>query len=207
MVVEHAPREPQTSVSSIADPELELAALLRRDPRRAAALLYVRFGKEVRRLVGRWFAEDPDHGDVVQQIFLQILAHGSSLRDPTSLKPWIQTISINTVYAELRSRRVRRQLRRESTQEEPSRDLTLEVEARDLVSKARVLAARLPAKERDVFTRHYFEQRSLEEIASRSKVSLATVKRRLQAANRRFYAFAARAPELRELGPRRSRRP
>jgi RNA polymerase sigma factor (sigma-70 family) len=186
--------------------DLELAERLREDPVAGSVALYDRFAPEVNRLVWRLLGADPEHNDVVQQVFCKVLQHGKRLRDPRRLAAWVQSITVNTVYEELRRRDVRRLFQRNRAEIEFHPDLVRDVEVRDLLLRAQSVILRLPAKERVVFLLHYAESRPLAEVADLCGFSLATAKRRLNAANRRFQALVAKNADLLALLKRREER-
>jgi RNA polymerase sigma-70 factor (ECF subfamily) len=196
------------SVASDAESEAarrdeELAARLREDPTAAMAELHARFAGDVNRLVWRLLGADPDHNDIVQQVFCKIMLNGHKLRDLTRLSAWVQSITVNTVYEELRRRDVRRVFQRDSNNVAFHPDLVRDVEVRDLLLRAKRIIDRLPAKERIVFMLHFVEGRPLAEVAELCDYSLATAKRRLAAANRRFSAMVGKNADLMRLLERR----
>ena len=85
-----------------------------------------------------------------------------------------------------------------------SRSLVQDVEARDLLRRARKLLDLMPPKERIVFILHHVDAQSLPTIAETCKYSVATAKRRLAKANRRFQQLIESDPELGQLGSRRA---
>jgi len=173
----------------------ELVARMRSDPAGAAPVLYARFAPVVNRLVWRLLGADPDHNDVVQQVFYQILRRAKSLREPDRLDSWVQTIAVNTVYELLRRRQVRRIFLR-GLPAEAHADLVRDVEVRDLLLRTKSVIERLPPRERMVFMLHFIEGRTLAEIAELSGHSVATAKRRLVRANQRFQYWLSQNPDL-----------
>jgi RNA polymerase sigma-70 factor, ECF subfamily len=176
-----------------------LARQLQTDPVRAAHALHARFASDINRLVWRLLGADPDHNDMVQQVFFKVMRNGNRLRDPERLEAWVQSITVNTVYEELRRRDVRRLFVRDWGPVEFHPDLVRDVEVRDLLSRAKSVIERLPAKERVVFVLHFVEGRPLGEVAELCGFSLATAKRRLSSANRRFQSLIAKNKELSRL--------
>lgn len=174
----------------------ELARQLLEDPVGAAKRVHARFASDVNRLVWRLLGSDPDHNDIVQQVFFKVMMNGRRLRDPSRLGAWVQSITVNTVYEELRRRDVRRIFARDWYPIEFHHDLVRDVEARDLLKRARSVIEKLPAKERIVFMLHFVEERPLYEVADLCGYSLATAKRRLGAANRRFQSLITNNPDL-----------
>jgi RNA polymerase sigma factor (sigma-70 family) len=75
-------------------------------------------------------------------------------------------------------------------------DLNRDVEARDLLQRARGLLGRLPPKEQLVFLLHHVEGYTLAEVSELAGFSLATAKRRLSSANARFRKMLKREPGL-----------
>lgn len=181
----------------------ELAVRFRDNPVAAMADVHARFATEVNRLVWRLLGADPDHSDIVQQVFCKIMLNGHKLRDVTRLGGWVQSITVNTVYEELRRRDVRRIFQRDANSFSFHPDLVRDVEVRDLLLRAKRIIERLPAKERIVFALHFVEERSLPEVAELCDYSLATAKRRLNAANKRFAALAGKNSDLLKLFERR----
>lgn len=161
-----------------------------------AAAVHDRFAEDVHRLVWRLLGADSEHADIVQQVFVRVLGRAHTLREPDKLRPWIHAIAVNTVYAELRRRRLRRLFGVRSSSFPEHSDLVREVEARDFVLRARALIERMPPPERIVFVLHYAEERPLHEVAELCGFSLATARRRLAAADRRFRVLIGRNPEL-----------
>jgi len=91
---------------------------------------------------------------------------------------------------------VRRLFLRDAQPSEIYPSLVHDVEVRDQLQRSKAILEKLPAKERIVFLLHFLEERSLVEIAETCGYSLATAKRRLAAANRRFESLIARHPEF-----------
>lgn len=176
--------------------DLRLAQRLSQDPHAAAPQLYDRFAADVNRWVWRLMGADADHNDLVQQVFVRILRTARRLRDPERMVPWIHSITVNTVYGELRRREVRRIFLRHHDPSPPHADFVREVEVRDLLVRAKRLMQKLPTKERIVFLLHHVEGRTLHEVAELCGYSHTTAKRRLGDAHRRFAVLAAKHPEL-----------
>lgn len=191
--LEALPRDPELASRTQAD--ARLGALLRDDPQAAAPLIYERFAADVNRWVWRLMGADPDHGDVVQQVFVRVIRSARRLRQVDRLAAWVYAITANTVYGELRRREIRRLFVRDQAPVVHP-DLVRDVEVRDLLLRAKAIIDKIPAKQRIVFVLHVIEGRTLAEIAEICSYSTATAKRRFGAANRRFQLLLARDPEL-----------
>jgi RNA polymerase sigma-70 factor (ECF subfamily) len=164
-----------------------------------AALLFDRYERDVNRMVWRLLGADPDHDDVVQHIFCTIIGRITTVRDTDKLDQWVHAVTVNTVYAELRKRQVRRLFLASQPRELKWGDLTREVEVQDLLQHARRLLDRMPPRERKVFVLHHVEGHTLREVSDLCGFSLATAKRKLAAADRRFNKMIQREPSLAPL--------
>lgn len=169
---------------------------LRKDPQRGVALLHDRFAGVVNRLVWRLLGADQDHDDLVQQVFIQLITNVHRVREAEKLRSWVQSVTVNLVYSELRKRGVRRLFIAQARDEERFTDAVSSMESRDLLERIYGALDRMPAKERVVFSLRYIEEKPLKEVAELCECSLATAKRRLKRANERFAVFAGKYPEL-----------
>jgi RNA polymerase sigma-70 factor, ECF subfamily len=183
----------------------ELVRRMRDDAAGAAPLLYSRYEPLVRSLVHRMLGPDSDHGDLVQQIFRELMESSFELREPEKLPGWIRSVAMCVVYEELRHRHARRSFEATFVQQEVV-NFERDIEARDLLSRAVALIATLPRDERAVFTMRMVEGRTCLEVAELTGCSTATIKRRLARAHRRLQAMISRNAELVRLA-RRARAP
>ena len=173
-----------------------VVCLIRDDPERGAAALFDTYSTEVNQLIWRLLGADPDHDDFVQHVFFTVIAQIDTLREPRKLRHWVQAVTVNTVYGELRKRQVRRLFLSRQPAEQRLGDLNRDVEARDLLDRTRRLLHRLPPKEQLVFLLHHVEGYTLSEVCELAGFSLATAKRRLSSANARFKKMVKREPGL-----------
>lgn len=176
--------------------DARLVERLREDPGAGVALAHARFLRTIRRVVWRLLGPDAEHDDVVQQVFVRIIRHSAGVREPDKLNAWVQAITANVVYEELRQRETRRLILRELPYEEFHPTLVYDVEVRDYLRRAKDLLDLLPAKERTVFSLAVLEGHSLESVAALLGYSHSTAKRRLTRARRRFATLLAGHPEL-----------
>jgi RNA polymerase sigma-70 factor (ECF subfamily) len=151
----------------------------------AARSLYDRYEELVNRLVWRTLGADPEHDDVVQQVFLNVLNSIHKVKNPAVLRSWITSVTVNTVRRELRSRKYRRiftlmpDVAAEVDHQIPSSD-------RKLLRSAFTILRRMNIDDRMAFTLHLIEGQTLSEVAGSTGVSLATVKRRIARAKSAF---------------------
>ncbi|TPV95203.1 MAG: sigma-70 family RNA polymerase sigma factor [Myxococcales bacterium FL481] len=196
--------------SPLDDADAQLVALARRDGAGVAAAVYDRFGDEVNALVWRLLGADAEHDDVVHDALVQILSGLPTVRDPQALRRWVISVTINTVRGQIRRRRLHRMLHRpDDGVIDEAVSPTVDHDGRELVHRTARLLNKLSGEQRIAFVLRYVERRSLEETAELCQCSLATVKRRILAANKRLRKLAAADPLLAPRvppGPRRRQR-
>jgi len=166
----------------------------------AKAELFQRYAPQLERLITHVLGYDSELADVLQETFVSALRSISGLKDPNALRPWLFRIAALTAKKKLRSRTRRRWLRYFVDDEEEARhEPRVDPPDADALRAAREVYAildRLPVDERLAFALRYINGLELGAVAAASNVSLATVKRRLQRAERRFLAEARNAPTL-----------
>ncbi len=183
----------------VPDSDAGLVAALRAGRASAKVALFDRYGRHVQRVLTRVLGPDPDIPDLLQDVFVSALESIDRLSDPAALRPWLARIAVFTARG-----RIRRRVRWRFIRSEPLEELT-EVEAH--LASAEVTEAlratyrtlnQLPPDERIAFALRFIEGMELTEVAQASGVSLATIKRRLVKAQRRFLEAARREPSLQE---------
>jgi RNA polymerase sigma-70 factor (ECF subfamily) len=176
----------------------KLLAALRRGNAAAAAAFFDRFGAMVNRLVWRVLGADPDHDDIVQQVFLNALDNVGRVRDGNKLAGWLMAVTINTARGEIRRRKHRRRVWADETRVAAEPGPRTDHAAREGLRRAYHLFDRMPPDERIAFILRYVEQQPLDEVATACSCSLATIKRRIKKAENRFTSLAAQDPVLAE---------
>ena len=128
----------------------------------------------VRRLVNSH--EDTD--DLLQDIFVKIWTALPSFRGEAQLFTWLYRIATNETLNYLRKQKVRASLRFQSLDAEMERRIDEDpyfngTEAQRLLTKA---IARLPEKQRIVFSLRYYEEMKYEDIAAITGTSVGALK-------------------------------
>ncbi len=174
--------------------ERMVRGLIARDAQ-AASDFVDQFGKLISCLVWRLMGADAEHDDMVNQVYVNIFASITSIRDPAALESWVTGVTIHTVQREFQRRKVRRIFLHIPDPEEkvwvnasPERNLLLRLFYQIL--------DRMRAPVRVVFTLYYVEGYTLAELPPLCKASLTTVKRRLRAGKKVFQKWAEKHPEL-----------
>ena len=174
----------------------ELVEGLRRGEPGAAGELFDLYAPRINRRVWRILGADPEHDDVVQQVFAQLFASVGKLRSPEALVSWIDMVTVNTVRKELRRRGRRRLYALPTDLPEPAAAATQETSY--VFTRALAVLGRMKPDDRIVFVLRFVEQAELAEIAVACGLSLATVKRRIARAKQAFTKKVARDPVLAE---------
>jgi RNA polymerase sigma-70 factor, ECF subfamily len=130
-------------------------------------------------LMGR----DKDVDDLVQDSFVEALSNLDRLREPAALAAWLRSIVVHRAGKLIRKRRLlsRLGLGRDSLRVDPD-SLVARVMPADVAVELRAiyrLVEALPAEQRIPLVLRRIEGLTLQEIASTTNTSLATVKRRL----------------------------
>lgn len=132
------------------------------------------------RILGR--SEDVD--DVVQDVFLDAYRGIRGLRDPDAVKGWLSRVTVRTSIRKLKKRRLRAFFRLDDTPEyEQVADAAASPETKALIGRVYRTLDALPAEERVAWTLRHLGGEELEDIATLTGASLATIKRRIARAN------------------------
>ena len=178
----------------------EFLQALRAGKRAARAELYRRHASAVEGVLIRVLGWNEDIQDLVQEVFVRVLAGLGGFRgDHRSLKPWITRIAVHTARGWIRKRKLLRLFYLQRPEDLPEvSSLAVSPEEMETLRRAYGVIDSLPEKERVAFTLRFLGDMELTEVADACEVSLATIKRRLQSARRRFTLLAARDPYLKD---------
>jgi RNA polymerase sigma-70 factor (ECF subfamily) len=132
------------------------------------------------RLLGRQDEVD----DVVQEVFLGALKGLSALRDDGALRSWLATVTVRTARRRLRQRRWYSFVGLDDAPDYRETVAAPGASPEELATLARVyeLLDTLPVDERVAWALRHIHGDGLEAVAETCGCSLATVKRRIQAA-------------------------
>lgn len=183
-------------LSGADDATLAQAAVLH--DRHAIDVVWDRFSPQVRGLLRRTVGQDAVE-DLVQDVFLRFFQSIANLREPAALRGFLIGIAVKVAMTELRRRRVRRWVGLFNTDTPPdppapSRD----DDAREALSRLYRVLDRVDPPTRLLFSLRHIEGMELKDVAVALDVSLATVKRKLAAADHRVHTLARRDERLAE---------
>lgn len=170
---------------------------LRNGDRQAAAELFDRYAEHLRRVLVRVLGPDPEIPDLLQDVMVSALASIDRLGDPRALRAWLTQIAVFTARVRIRRRTRWRFMRFVAPEELPERG----VEPHDALATETLRATyrvleRMGSDERIAFALRFIDGMELTEVAQASRVSLATVKRRLNRAHTQFQELAKSEPAL-----------
>lgn len=154
--------------------------------------LYAALAPVVRRVVVARFRNDDEVDDSIHEVFIQIFLHIGSLRDPSCLEPWAERIANNVVNNVLRKRE--RFRKHSALYTLARRDETHDPDwmGRTYARRVMQMMGRLPASDRDVLWKYWFEPLTHDQMAAQSKCSGSKLTRRIRRALARFSAIAGR---------------
>jgi RNA polymerase sigma-70 factor (ECF subfamily) len=173
----------------------ELVAALRAGKPAAAAILFDRYGPRVQRILARVLGVDSELPDLLQDVFLRALESVSRIDDPGRIDAWLAAVAVHAARECIRRRTRQRWLARLGIGGERHAPPADETGGEALQATYAVLE-KLPADERIAFALRFVDGMELTQVAEACAVSLATIKRRLAKAERRFVALAQREPAL-----------
>jgi RNA polymerase sigma-70 factor (ECF subfamily) len=162
--------------------DADLVEAARKGDLAAKSTLFRRYVNMASATTYRLLGRDTELEDIVQESFTEALATLDRLERPQAFCAWLMRIVVGTAIATLRRRRLLTRLgllRPEPVQLEAlvNRDAPPDM-AVELRALYRLIDA-LPAAERAILVLRRVEELTLPEIAERTSLSLATVKRKL----------------------------
>jgi RNA polymerase sigma-70 factor (ECF subfamily) len=165
--------------------------------RKAEEALILRHAPRVTRVLSRILGSDPEVVDQAQEVMLRALRDLPTLREPRAFRSWLTTLAVMRARRVLRRRARWRWLlgERVPIEEQELADDRDEAGRAALVAVYEVLS-KLGEEERTAFALRFLEGMELTEVAASMGLSLATVKRRLADASKRFGLLSKHQPAL-----------
>jgi RNA polymerase sigma-70 factor, ECF subfamily len=162
----------------------------------AAAALWSRYGKLVYRLAERSLGCPHEAEDLTQDVFVCLLNKVGGLRDATSLRSFVVSVTIRTLKWQLRRKR-RRQWWVNLTRTGGLPDLAVQGgDVEQVLGRFYRLLDRLKPDDRVIFVLRRVDGMQLQEVALATGHSLATVKRRLVKADAQLSQWMEHEPLL-----------
>jgi RNA polymerase sigma-70 factor (ECF subfamily) len=174
-----------------------IVAAIRAKERAGGWALYDRHADYVRRVLLRVLGPDAELRDLIQDVFMIAIDSIDRLEDPSALRSWLAGISVHRARAVIRQRTRQRWFSLFPASEPPAVEAPPPVPpVSEAVSATYRVLSQLAPDERIAFALRFVDGMELSEVAKVCRVSLATIKRRLARAHKRFLAIARTCPEL-----------
>jgi len=142
-----------------------------------------RYAPYVAKIGHRLLGRDDEVDDLIQDVFLAAHRGVRSLRETEAIKGWLATVAVRQCRRRLRARRLRTFLHLDSTDDyNQVADESASPEHRAMLASVYKILDALPVSQRLAWTLRYVEGERLERVAELCSCSLATVKRRIKAA-------------------------
>lgn len=167
----------------------------------AARAFLEEYTPRVRRVLVRVLGHDSELDDLTQEVFIRALDRVEQVSDPSGLDRWLTSIAIFVARESLRSRRRRLSWLFSLSDDGYRREGEKVVQHGELETVLQAfyhVLRKLGVDEQIVFALRHLDGMKLAELALSTQVSVATVKRRLAAAELRFSRLAAKHPLLSE---------
>ncbi len=180
-----------------AESDAALVGAIRAGQGAGGAAMYDRHHQYVRRVLVRVLGPAAELDDLIQDVFMAAIDSIERLEDPHALRPWLAGIAVRCARVEIRRRTRARWFPLFDRSELP--EVEAPVSSPELDETVRLTYAvlgKLAADERIAFALRFIDGMELVEVAEACNVSLATTKRRLQRARKKFVTMALTYPEL-----------
>ncbi|MBS2018077.1 MAG: RNA polymerase sigma factor [Deltaproteobacteria bacterium] len=175
------------ATSSRSEADAALVADVVSGDRAAEEALYRRHAPGVLRLATRLLRSHEDALDVLQDTFVAAFEDIEKLREPSAFAAWAHRIAVRLVHRRFRKRKLLAVLgldrRSEDASLESLADESASPEARIELRWLDAALAKVDDRERIAWMLRFVEDLPLEEVAEACSCSLATVKRRIAAAD------------------------
>ena len=143
---------------------------------------YRRYAPYVARIGLRILGRDHEVDDLVQDVFISAYRAQDHLRDPGAARGWLATITVRAARRRLQKRKLRAFVGLDESPVLELSDPGAPPEARELLREVYRVLGELPINQRLAWSLRHVEGFKLTEVAEACDCSLATVKRRIAAA-------------------------
>ncbi|MEM6533189.1 MAG: sigma-70 family RNA polymerase sigma factor [Myxococcota bacterium] len=144
--------------------------------------LFRRYGAYVATIGMRILGRRDRAEDLVQEVFFEAHKRLHTIRDPNAAKSWLARIAVRKAYRQLKRRRFREWIGFEDLGADAEPSVPAGMDDRVLFTQLYDHLDRLPAQERIPWVLRNLDQMPLADVAEACDCSLATVKRRIAAA-------------------------
>lgn len=170
---------------------------IRAGDRAAEERLYRKYAPSLLRTATRLLRSTDDARDILQDTFIRAFERIGELNDPDAVAGWLRAICVRLVYRRFRQRKLLKVFGLDRTEEDAQLERLAAFDVGPDVRAELALLDRaldtLPAEEKVAWVLRHVEGLSLEEAALATGRSLATLKRRLSAAESAVARFSGGA--------------
>ncbi len=159
------------------DEDLVLRFISGDDP--AFADIYNRFAHYVAGVVFRILGHDDETNDIVQESFVEAYSSLPRIKEPKKIKAWLATIAVRQTYRCLSRRDRRRRVLKQAADAAKCVDRRYE----EFVVSLYKAMDEIPPKLRIPWVLNRLQEETIENTAELCRVSVSTVKRRINKAN------------------------
>jgi RNA polymerase sigma-70 factor (ECF subfamily) len=182
------------------DDDVSLARDLIAGRAEAALIAWRRFHPLVETTLRRMLGPGGDLQDLTQEVFLRFFTKVGELKKTESLRPFVMAIAIRRAQEEIKRRRVRRwfaPVLGDSLM--PSTITQMDPENRQAVMHLYRVIDRLSVMDRTIYVLRFIEGLEQAQISETLKVSISTVRRRLDRLSKRVNQMMSADPVLSEF--------
>jgi RNA polymerase sigma-70 factor (ECF subfamily) len=197
------PLEPKPAASGrllrlpLPDSDAGLVGAVRAGRADAHEELVRRCGPDVERILFRVLGPDSEMEDLAHEVFIAAFHCLEQLREPKALRSWLVGIAVRKARKLIARRKRWSFVRNVAPTDLPEQAAaTSSAEINEAFRSTYRLMAELPVDDRIAFTLRHVEGMELTAVAQATDVSLATAKRRVARARRRFIQLAQQSDVL-----------
>jgi RNA polymerase sigma-70 factor, ECF subfamily len=173
------------------DSDAGLVGAVRAGQANAHEELVRRCGPDVERILYRVLGPDSEMEDLAHEVFIAAFACLEQLREPRALRSWLVGIAVRKARKLIARRKRWSFVRNVSPNDLPEQEAaTSSAEISEAYRSTYRLMAELPVDDRIAFALRHVDGMELTAVANATEVSLATAKRRVARARRRFLELA-----------------
>jgi RNA polymerase sigma factor (sigma-70 family) len=170
--------------STCAYPDAELLNLMKNQDLIAFDVLYKRYWDPLLHFASQFLEDEDSCEEMVQELFVHLHKRHKSLNITTAIRPYLYTSLRNRIFNYVRSRAIYKRHIALACSEIVyiSNDVEQFIDFVELNKKIALCLKQMPAKNREVYLLHFYEQYPLKKVAFMLKRPIDTVEKQLRRA-------------------------
>ena len=161
-----------------------LVQLLQKGNVAAFDSLFVLYSSRLFGFAFKYFKNENDAGELVQEVFVQVWEHRQSLKSEHSFKGYLFTIALNQIRKYFNKKaislRYLESLRNDTEMIDIENYQTDDYES--ILQRINLIVQQMPPRQREIFTKSKLEGKSSKEIAAELNISVGTVDNQVSSA-------------------------